>query len=153
MSYQVFFFLPVLALCKSTVLSLINFSFHFLGNMFFQALSAFHLCQPTSILLLKISMRLDFYGKNLLSFVHTLCIHCAHAAANLNSGYSKYTKVARVHYFCTIALRTSHAVLSKFTRKSKYAFINLLLSFYNNSFSYYFQHAHVLHNKYFFYQL
>ena len=33
-------------------------------------------------------------------------IHSAYVAANLNSGYSKYAKVARVHYFCTIALRT-----------------------------------------------
>ena len=39
--------------------------------------------------------------------IHTLHVHYAHAAANLNSGYSKYVKVARVHYFCTIALRTS----------------------------------------------
>ena len=41
------------------------------------------------------------------SHIHTLRVHYAHAAANLNSGYSKYAKVARVHYFCTIALRTS----------------------------------------------
>ena len=33
--------------------------------------------------------------------VHTLRVHYAHVAANLNSGYSKYAKVARVHYFCT----------------------------------------------------
>ena len=44
---------------------------------------------------------------------HTLHLHDAHAAANLISGYSKYAKVARVHYFCTIALRTSHAVLTR----------------------------------------
>ena len=48
-----------------------------------------------------------------LSFIHTLRVHYAHAAANLNSGYSKYVKVARVHYFCTIALRTSCAVLTR----------------------------------------
>ena len=30
---------------------------------------------------------------------NTLRVHDAQAAANLNSGYSKYTKVARVHYF------------------------------------------------------
>ena len=34
-----------------------------------------------------------------------LFIHSTHAAANLDSRYSKYTKVARVHHFCTIALR------------------------------------------------
>ena len=45
--------------------------------------------------------------------IHTLRVHYAHATANLNSGYSKYAKVARVHYFCTIALRTSRAVLTR----------------------------------------
>ena len=45
--------------------------------------------------------------------IHTLRVHYAHAAANLNSGYSKYAKVARVHYFCTIALRTYSAVLTR----------------------------------------
>ena len=44
-----------------------------------------------------------------LIIIHTLRVHYAHAAANLNSGYLKYAKVARVHYFCTIALRTSRA--------------------------------------------
>ena len=48
-----------------------------------------------------------------LCAIHTLRVHHAHAAANLNSGYSKYAKVACVHYFCTIALRTSHAVLTR----------------------------------------
>ena len=48
-----------------------------------------------------------------LNVIHTLRVHYAHAAANLNSRYSKYTKVARVHYFCTIALRTSRAVLTR----------------------------------------
>ena len=48
-----------------------------------------------------------------LWLLHTLRLHYAHAAANLNSGYSKYAKVARVHYFCTIALRTSRAVLTR----------------------------------------
>ena len=45
--------------------------------------------------------------------IHTLRVHYVHAAANLNSGYSKYAKVARVHNFCTIALRTSLAVLTR----------------------------------------
>ena len=49
---------------------------------------------------------------DLLCTLHTLRVHYAHAAANLNSGYSKYAKVACVHYFCTIALRTSCAVLT-----------------------------------------
>ena len=44
--------------------------------------------------------------------IHTLRVHYAHAAANLNSGYSKYAKQRR-HYFCTIALRTSRAVLRR----------------------------------------
>ena len=48
-----------------------------------------------------------------LKVFHTLRVHYAHAAANLNSGYSKYAKVARVHYFCTIALRTSRAVVTR----------------------------------------
>ena len=42
--------------------------------------------------------------------IHTLRVHYAQAAANLNLGSSKHAKVARVHYFCTIALRTSRAV-------------------------------------------
>ena len=33
---------------------------------------------------------------------YTLRTHYAHAAANLNWRYSKYAKVARVHYFCTL---------------------------------------------------
>ena len=49
--------------------------------------------------------------------IHTLRVHYAHAAANLNSGYSKYAKAARVHYFCTIALRTSQAVLTRASRR------------------------------------
>ena len=48
-----------------------------------------------------------------LCIIHTLRVHYAHAVANLNSGYSKYAKVARVHYFCTIALWTSRAVLTR----------------------------------------
>ena len=44
--------------------------------------------------------------------VYTLHLHCMHAAANLNSGYSKYEKVARVHYFCTMALRTPYVHVS-----------------------------------------
>ena len=48
-----------------------------------------------------------------IRILHTLRVHYAHAAANLNSGYSKYTIVARVHYFCTIALRTSRTVLTR----------------------------------------
>ena len=45
--------------------------------------------------------------------IHKLRVHNTHAAANLNSGYSKYAKVAHVHYFCTIALRTLLAVLAR----------------------------------------
>ena len=46
-------------------------------------------------------------------FSYTLrTVHYAHDAANLNWGYSKYAKVACVHYFSTIALRTPHAVLT-----------------------------------------
>ena len=48
----------------------------------------------------------------LLNTIHTLRIHYAHATANLTSGYSKYAKVACVHYVCTISLRTSHAELT-----------------------------------------
>ena len=41
-----------------------------------------------------------------LNSIHTLRVHSAHAAANLNSGYSKYAKVARVHYF--VQLHSEH---------------------------------------------
>ena len=51
--------------------------------------------------------------KQYLIVLHTLCVHYTHATANLNSGYSKYAKAARMHYFCTIALRTSRAVLTR----------------------------------------
>ena len=48
-----------------------------------------------------------------LSNIHTLLlVHYAYAAANLNSGYSKYSKVAYVHYFCTIALPTPYTHVS-----------------------------------------
>ena len=40
--------------------------------------------------------------------IHTLCVHYAHVAANLNSGITKYAKVVRVHYFCTIERRTPY---------------------------------------------
>ena len=50
---------------------------------------------------------------HVLQEIHTLRVHYVHAAANLNSGNSKYAEVARVHYFCTIALRTSRAVLTQ----------------------------------------
>ena len=43
---------------------------------------------------------------------YSLFIHSAYTVL-INSGYSKYAKVARVHYFCTIALRTSLAVLTR----------------------------------------
>ena len=49
---------------------------------------------------------------NTVRLFHTLWVHYAHAAANLNWPYSKYTKVARVHYFCTIALPTHYARVS-----------------------------------------
>ena len=44
-----------------------------------------------------------------ISNIHTLRVYFVHAAANLNSGYTKYAKVAHVHYFCTIALQTPYA--------------------------------------------
>ena len=50
---------------------------------------------------------------DILMGIHTLRVHYAHAAANLNSEFSKYAKIARVHYFCTIALQTSRAVLTR----------------------------------------
>ena len=56
---------------------------------------------------------LIFLVKLILSF-HTLRVHYMHAAANLNSGYSKYAKVrACALFFFTIALRTSRAVLTR----------------------------------------
>ena len=39
----------------------------------------------------------QFKPHTVLLPIHTLRVHYAHAAANLNSGYSKYAKVARVH--------------------------------------------------------
>ena len=44
---------------------------------------------------------------------NSLRVHYVHAAANLDSGYSRYAKVARVHDFCTLAFRTSRAVLTR----------------------------------------
>ena len=64
-----------------------------------------HLCQLWKYVIHTIN--------KLLKDIHTLRVHYTHAAANLNSGYSKYAKAARVHYFCTIALRTSHGVLTR----------------------------------------
>ena len=58
----------------------------------------------------KVWMKSNIHG---FTDIHTLRVHYAHAAANLNSGYSKYAIVARVHYFCTIALWTSRAVLMR----------------------------------------
>ena len=57
-----------------------------------------------------VALRFSLLFLAVISMFHTLRVHYAHAAANLNSGYSKYAKVARVHYFCTIALWTSCAV-------------------------------------------
>ena len=39
-------------------------------------------------------------------YIHTLRVHYAHAVANLNSGYSKYAKVAHVHFF--VQLHSEH---------------------------------------------
>ena len=44
--------------------------------------------------------------------LYTLRVYYAHAAANLDWRYSKYVKVACMHYFCTIALRTPYARVS-----------------------------------------
>ena len=60
---------------------------------------------------------LEFTFRPVLHYIHTLRVHYAHVAANLNSGYSKYAKVVRVHYFCTIALRTYRAVLTRASRR------------------------------------
>ena len=43
--------------------------------------------------------------KRVLITIHTFCIHYVHASANLNWQYSKYAKVAHMHYFCTIVLQ------------------------------------------------
>ena len=72
--------------------------------IFFFSLRAGHIYRP------QFSDRLT---ECTLVTIHTLRVHYAHAAANLNSGYSKYAKVARVHYFCTIALRISRAVVTR----------------------------------------
>ena len=45
-------------------------------------------------------------------FIHKLHVPYAYVAANLNSGYSKYTKVARMHYFCTISLQPPYGHMS-----------------------------------------
>ena len=51
-----------------------------------------------------------------LKFLHTLSVHYAHAAANLNSGYSKYAKSsARAFIFlynCTPNILRSADVMS-----------------------------------------
>ena len=54
---------------------------------------------------------------NLLQFRLHVSKFIYYAAANLNSGYLKCTKVVRMHYFCTIALRTSGAVLTQASRR------------------------------------
>ena len=65
-----------------------------------------------------VAMKIKEYRNCIISIlslilIHTLNIHYAHAAANLYSGYPKYVKVTRMHYFCTIALWTSRAVLMR----------------------------------------
>ena len=44
--------------------------------------------------------------------IYTLRVHYAHAEVNLNSGYSKYVRVAHVHYFlynyCTLNTSCPH---------------------------------------------
>ena len=45
-----------------------------------------------------------------LQHFHSLRVHYAHAAANLNSGYSKYAKVARVHYYISRSADASVSV-------------------------------------------
>ena len=47
-----------------------------------------------------------------LTLIHTLRVQYVHDAATLNFGLSKYAKVARMHYFCTIALQTPNASVS-----------------------------------------
>ena len=42
-------------------------------------------------------------------YIHTLHVHYTHAAANPNSGYSKYAKAARVHYFYNCTPNISHS--------------------------------------------
>ena len=46
-----------------------------------------------------------------LHIIHTFFVHYSQDAANLISGYSKYAKVARLHDFSTISLRTLYARL------------------------------------------
>ena len=57
--------------------------------------------------------RLHNHCNMLLNNRHTLCVHYEHAAADLHLGKSKYAKVAGMHYFFTIAIRTSRAVLTR----------------------------------------
>ena len=54
----------------------------------------------------------DFTPPVSLTNFHALCVHYANDPANLNSGYSKYAKAARVHYYCTVALQTPYARMS-----------------------------------------
>ena len=82
----------------------------------------------------------DFVATTSLFDIHTLRVHYAHAAANLNSGYSKYAKVARVHYFCTIALRTSRAVLTQRERRVGLIYASVGLIYFLNGQLYYVSH-------------
>ena len=43
---------------------------------------------------------------DILNGIHTLRVHYLHAAANLNLQYSKYAKVACMHYF--VQLHSEH---------------------------------------------
>ena len=95
----------------------LRFPCHFLGavrsapafNPWWFCYTSSHILHTTGTVSYCACMKIEHFEKYCnLSVIHTLCIHYTNAAANLSSGYSKYAKVARVYYFCTIiALRTS----------------------------------------------
>ena len=98
---------------------------HFLTNVYVSLLSNWLLKNSSFTNFSLIFHSKNKHTKNKIKKIHTLHVHYAHAAANLNSGYSKYVKVARVHYFCTIALRTSRAVLTERERRVGLIYVSI----------------------------
>ena len=61
--------------------------------------------------------RKNYLQLSTFTYLHTLYVNYVHAPANLNSRYSKYMKVARAHYFCTIALRPRERIVHLHARR------------------------------------
>ena len=64
---------------------------------------------------------------HVINQIHTLRVQDAHDAANLKLGLLRYAKVARVHYLCTIALRTTTRERSVWCIHARGGLINFLI--------------------------